>query len=280
MTRHQTSPGSEVTVLGGGGFIGSHLVRYLQQHGQPCHAPQKGDEAVFSRPLGHVIYAIGLTADFRSRPYDTVEAHVCFLRRLLQQADFESLTYLSSTRLYSGVSDTTESATLQVNPNDVGDLYNLSKLMGESLCLHGGRQNMKIVRLSNVVGIRPDPDIFIEQLLEEGQRTGKVLFRTSLESKKDFLHIDDAVTLMHRIACSPHNGIFNVASGEGVTNREIASALQAQMGYDVSVAADAPVWDFTEINISKVKHLFGFAPKRFSEYFPEYLRSYRHIKGI
>lgn len=269
----------DVTVLGGGGFIGSHLVRYLQQQGRICHAPSKGDDAIFARPLGHVIYAIGLTADFRSRPFDTVEAHVCFLRRLLQDGNFESLTYLSSTRVYAGITNTAETATLKVNPNEPGDLYNLSKLMGEALCLHGGRPNVKVARLSNIVGLRPDPDIFIEQLLEEGCRTGKVGFRTALKSKKDYLYIDDAVTLIDRIANSPHAGIFNVASGEGVANSEIATALQSIMGFDISVNPDAPAWDFTEIDISKVKRLFGFSPQTFSTYFPAYLHAYRQKKG-
>lgn len=280
MTQSMPTFDAGITVLGSRGFIGSHLVRYLGQQGMPCFAPAKGDDSVFSRSLGHVVYAIGLTADFRSRPLETVDAHVCFLRRLLECGKFISLTYLSSTRVYAGAPDTSENATLRVNPNEAGDLYNLSKLMGESICLHGGRPNTKVVRLSNIVGLRPDPDIFIDQLLEEGRHTGKVLFRTSMVSKKDYLWIDDAVALIGRIAVSPHNGVFNVASGEGVSNGEIAAALQSGMGFDVEFAPGAATWDFTEIDISRARRLFGFSPKRFAEYFPAFLQSYRQKKGL
>lgn len=264
-----------ITVLGGKGFIGSHLVRFLEDRGQSCFAPDKRDESIFTGPLGHVIYAIGLTADFRSRPLETVDAHVCLLRRLIERGKFETLTYLSSTRVYAGVTTTAETARLQVNPSEPGDLYNLSKLMGESLCLHCGRPGMKVVRLSNIVGLRPDPDIFIDQLLEEGCRTGKVVFRTTLESKKDYLYIDDAVELIVRVAQSAESGIYNAASGEGVANGEIARALSSLMGFDISVAGGAPTWDFSAIDISKAKASFGFSPRTFSDYFPVFLDRYR-----
>jgi nucleoside-diphosphate-sugar epimerase len=269
-----------ITVLGSGGFIGGHLARHLQHQGYRCNLPQKGDESIYTGSLGHVIYAIGLTADFRSRPLDTVEAHVCVLRRLIQAGNFTSLTYLSSTRVYAGVSHTAETAKLLVDPNDPGDLYNISKLMGESLCLHGGKPNMKVARLSNVVGLRPDPDIFIDQLLEEGCRTGKVVFRTSLASRKDYIFIDDAVELLTRIALFPESGIYNVASGEGTENGEIARVLVKKMGFEIAVMPDAPAWDFTAIDIAKVKKHFQFSPRSFSDYFPAFLQSYRQKKGL
>lgn len=268
-----------LTVLGGTGFIGSHVLRHLQGLGHECQAPGRDDSTLFDRPLGHVIYAIGLTADFRSHPLETVEAHVCLLRRLIATGRFESLTYLSSTRVYAGVEDTRETATLHVSPHVPGDLYNISKLMGEALSLHCGRPHMKVARLSNVVGLRRDPDMFIDQLLEEGCRTGRVELRTALVSKKDYLFVEDAVALLTKIALSPEDGIFNAASGEGVANAEIAGMMETFAGVSVSVAADAPVWKFTEIDITRVKQLFGFVPLRFEEYFPAFLHSYRQRMG-
>lgn len=269
-----------ITVLGAGGFIGSHLVRHLQQAGCEPFAPGRGDARVFTEDLGHVVYAIGLTADFRTRPLDTVEAHVCLLRRLLAEGRFASLTYLSSTRVYAGAASTSESVRLSVNPCDAGDLYNLSKLTGEALCLHGGRPGLKVARLSNIVGLRPDPDIFIDQLLEEGRRLGHIELRTALRSRKDYLHVDDAVSLLGKLAVSPAAGIFNVASGEGVENGEIAEMLRTHMGYGVSVQAGAPVWDFQPVEIARIRDVFGFAPRPFAEYFPQFLNLYRQRKGI
>lgn len=270
-----------VTVLGATGFIGRHLVARLRADGTPHQAPPRHDPGLLTRPLGHVIYAIGLTSDFRSRPLDTVEAHVCLLRSLLAAGNFDSLTYLSSTRVYAGSDDTRESATLAVNPNDPSDLYNLSKLMGESLCLHGGRSGAKVARLSNIVGLRNTPDSFIDQLLEEGARGNGITLRTSLSSRKDYLYIDDAVSQILAIAQSEDaSGIFNVAHGASVDNREVAHWLQQTLGYRCNVAPGSPEWAFADVDVSRIQALCGIAPRAFSDYFPNFLAQYRLHKGI
>lgn len=267
-----------VTVLGAGGFIGGHLVRHLQRLGIPCFAPLRGDPSVFRRPLGHVVYAIGLTADFRSRPLDTVEAHVCLLRRLLAQGDYDSLTYLSSSRVYAGADSGLETAVLRADPQQPGDLYNLSKLMGESMCLHAGRKPAKVARLSNIVGLRPDADIFIDQLLAEGSATGRVVLRTAMASRKDYLYVDDAVAALAQLALADTHGIYNLASGEAVPNSAIAQALRRHLGIEVVETANAPVWDFVPVATDKLRALLPFAPRRFDDYFPDYLALYRQTR--
>ncbi len=268
------------TILGANGFIGGHIVSYLSKKGYDCFAPEKGDESIFTRHLGHVVYAIGLTSDFRTKPFETIEAHVCLLKKILEKCRFDSLTYLSSTRVYSKSSLTSEMATLSVNPNNSGDLYNLSKLLGESLCLNCGLKKIKVARLSNVIGIRPDPDIFIDQILEEGLSCGSVELQTSLESKKDYIYIDDAVRLIVDIALSSEVGIFNVASGYGVSNGEIAEMLKTSTDIEVSVSSNAFDWNFAEIDISKTKDRFGFKALKFEEYFPKFVKDYMTKKGI
>ncbi len=260
-------PEPTFTVLGGRGFIGSHLVRHLRNQGHEVWVPQRDDPALFGRELGHVIYAIGLTADFRRRPLETVEAHVGVLRRVLVAGQFESLTYLSSTRVYAGAASTSEAAALRADPNAPGDLYNLSKLLGESLCLHCGHVGMKVARLANIVGAPPAPGPasdpgganFIDALLDAGRRTGHVRLETSLASAKDYLGIDAAVDLLARIALSAHTGIFNVASGHDVSNAEIKRLIERETGWSVAVAPNAPTWSFAPIDVSRVTRLFGDA---------------------
>ena len=251
------------TVLGGRGFIGSHLVRHLRNQGHEVWVPQRDDPAVFERELGHAVYAIGLTADFRRRPLATVEAHVSVLRRVLEAGHFESLTYLSSTRVYAGAASTSEAAALRVDPNAPDDLYNLSKLLGEALCLHCGHAGMKVARLANIVGARPAGEEgsgaanFIDALIDEGRRTCHVRLQTSLASTKDYLGIDAAVDLLVRIALSAHTGIFNVASGCSVSNAEIKRLIERETGWSVAVEPDAPTWGFAPIDMSRVTRLFA-----------------------
>ena len=90
-----------IVVLGAEGWIGSALVNDLRQQGRAVLAVRRGelnDWLACSNSLGPVIYAIGLTADFRERPYATVEAHVTLLSRVLQRSGLSQFVLLSSTR--------------------------------------------------------------------------------------------------------------------------------------------------------------------------------------
>src|SRR5262249_3778138 len=124
----------KATILGAHGFIGSHLARHLRSKGTEPLLPGKGDQRVFSEHLGHVFYCAGLTGDFRRKPLETIKAHVSYLIDVLERAHYDSLLYLSSTRVYAGLDHAREEATLRVNPLNPGDLYNLSKLTGEAAC--------------------------------------------------------------------------------------------------------------------------------------------------
>src|ERR1039457_2553989 len=138
------------TVLGSQGFIGSLLVRHLRQIGVNVFAPPRDDPAIFTNSLGHLFYCAGLTADFRQKPVATIRAHVSYLVDVLEQANYESLLYLSSTRVYAGATGSREEEKLRVNPCEPSDLYNLSKLTGEAACLAFKKKNVRIARLSNV----------------------------------------------------------------------------------------------------------------------------------
>ena len=121
----------KATLIGGKGFIGKHLQAKLLNLGWDCYVPERDDPNLFLADLGHIFYCAGLTADFRQRPYATVEAHVELLAKILQHCLFTGLTYLSSTRVYAAANKTDENAELKVRSQEPGDLYNLSKLLGD-----------------------------------------------------------------------------------------------------------------------------------------------------
>ncbi|MFA5627936.1 MAG: NAD(P)-dependent oxidoreductase [Thiohalomonadaceae bacterium] len=251
------------TVLGASGFIGSQLTQALKSAGNAdVYAPLRQfgvdvfDE-VLRRELGHVFYCIGLTADFRNRPFGTVDAHVCLLRQLLERGRFESLTYLSSTRVYEGSATTHESTVLQVSPDNPGHLYNLSKLMGESLCIASGRK-ARVARLSNVFGCAMPQQNFISQVLKEASDTGRARFLTASESAKDYISVANVVRWLPQIALHGTHSIYNVASGKNTSNADIAILLERN-GIIVSFAENAPVWSFPIIDTQRLMQEFGGA---------------------
>ncbi|MDR3617271.1 MAG: SDR family oxidoreductase [Candidatus Obscuribacterales bacterium] len=246
------------TVLGAGGFIGSHLVDYLRSQRFDVVSANREFDFSGDENLGHVIYCIGLTADFRNRPLDTVEAHVCVLRSLLQRGNFESLLYLSSTRVYANSQSTGEASSLVVQPQQLSDIYNLSKLLGESMCLTVGGSSVRVARLSNVIGVSRLSTDFLGQITQQAVTEKRVRLETSLQSQKDFLFMDDLMPVLSQIAITGQSRIYNVASGRNTTNAEIVDILVRETGSVISVAPNAPTWSFPPIDITRISQEFGF----------------------
>ena len=167
------------TVLGAGGFIGSHLARELRARGEEVTTPARG-ERLEGRDLGSVFYCVGLTSDFRARPFDTVEAHVVLLSHVLEHCDFTSLVYLSSTRVYRRLAGpATEDVPLPMVAGDPDDLYAISKLLGESIGFSSSRP-FKVARLSNVYGPDRGSRNFLGSLIEDALATGRIVLESAL----------------------------------------------------------------------------------------------------
>ena len=268
------------TVLGGGGFIGQALIHNLSDSGHMVFAPERNVlgtdlKILKNKDLGHLIYCIGLTADFRQKPLDAIEAHVCLLNRLLRVGGFLSLTYLSSTRLYAGSRATKEEVELTARPDSLDSLYNLSKMMGESACLNGS-DCARVVRLSNVYGVSPASNNFLMAILYESATAGNVTFRTSPDSAKDYVALSDVVRLLPTIAERGDFGIYNLAGGVNTSNREIADSLRGQK-VSVEFAPDAPLWEFPEIDITKISRQFDPPHRRLIEDLPDLFNKVRSM---
>jgi len=248
-----------ITVLGASGFIGSHLVARLQELNVPSFAPDR-DEDLAGRSLGHLIYCIGLTADFRHRPFETIDAHVCTLLKAIKEYKFDSLLYLSSARLYREQEEIAqEDEPIQVKPLQDDHLYNISKLMGESLSLNCERP-ARIVRLSAVYGNDFASENFLTTIIQDALLKKKVVLQTALDSERDYISVSDVVDLLIKIATGGRERIYNVASGTSLSHLELTKKLSEFTGCQVEVMAGAPKISYPPINIDRIKKEFGFRP--------------------
>ncbi len=171
---------AKFTIFGAQGWIGSNLVRSLRQSGNEVCELHRDNWPARGERLGHVVFAIGLTADFRNRPLETGQAHVGVLTDALERYQFNSFLYLSTTRIYRNAPEAVEGASFRVSPADPDQLYDITKLAGEALCLSLAQPTMRVARLSNVIGPRDPSENFLSAVVADASR-GAAVIRTSPE---------------------------------------------------------------------------------------------------
>lgn len=249
------------TVIGGKGFVGGAVVARLRHDGHEVFVPERGDPILLRRPLGHVIYAAGVTADFRSRPFDCVRAHIGLLAEVLEHARFESLLYLSSARIYRHAENGQEETPIPLRSEDPEDFYDLTKLAGEGLCHASGRCNVRVARLANVIGHDFRSVNFVFDLIRAACRDGCIELRSEPESAKDYVMVDDVTRMLPKIALYGQHRCYNIAAGFNTSHAQIVGAIAATTGATFTVVSGAPRIIGPPIDIRRLQSEFGFVPR-------------------
>jgi nucleoside-diphosphate-sugar epimerase len=246
------------TVFGGSGFVGGEISRLLESQG---HTVTRVTRASWPEPrshLGHVIFTIGMTADFRKRLVETLELQVLRLHDALTGYTFDSFVYLSSARVYADAISTAEHTPLLVRPYEADHVYNISKLAGESLCFAQDNPRIRVVRMSNVYGAQDTSNLFLTAVMREAVETGSVTIGQSPQSSKDYIWVGDAATAIVRIAQSGSSRLYNVAAGINVTHQNIADIL-AEAGYRATFKDGGALVKIPEIDMRRYSSEFGTA---------------------
>lgn len=262
------------TVLGGHGFVGRALVARLAAGGYDCQVVGRGD-AVPAR-LGHAIYCVG--TEGAGREINMVEAHVSLAADILKNRQFESFTYLSSTRVYLGLppdAPAHEDATLLCRPQEDRQIFNLSKLAGEALCLALDNPAVRVARLSNVYGAGDRGGNFLTFIVRQILSQGSATFFNTMQSAKDYVDVADVAEALELLPQRATSRVFNIGGGRNVTNREIADILAAQTGVTVALKQDAADYTFPPLSIDRLQTEIGVRPRDFSERFPLMIQAFR-----
>lgn len=240
------------TVVGGNGFIGSKIVEHLTRNGSNVWIPNKGDESLFSKPLGTVIYCAG-HGDCDEGYLKVLQANTLLLSQLVEQGNFERLVYLSSTRVYMDQDKSSENSNLTVSYKDSRRLFNLTKLVAEEILLKS-KKDIAIIRPSNVYGVALNSPLFLPSIVRNAINNGKVDMFVPPSYAKDYVSVEDVAEMTIKIAqdFSTKGEIFNVAAGENISAEEIASILYKEtecsvVWHDSSVEDHFPVTDISHI---------------------------------
>lgn len=246
------------TVMGARGYVGGHLTRYLRSI--PETVVLTDEQPLPPENLGHVFFCIGVTTDFRSRLNDTMRAHVGKALEQLEEHAFESFTYLSSTRVYERGSSGDEAAVLTASPADAAEYYKISKIAGEAVCLTHPNPSVRVVRLSNVLGMEWPPITFIPTLIRDALLHRRIVLRTALDSAKDYVMMDDVVRILPRIAMAGQRRVYNVASGRQTTHEELVKSIAEVIPCELQAAPDTPRLTFPDVSIELLRQEFSFQP--------------------
>ncbi|QUM83585.1 NAD(P)-dependent oxidoreductase [Moritella sp. 28] len=249
------------TVFGGKGFIGSEFVHQLKNKGHEVCLPERGDESIFEKNLGIVIYCAGY-GDCQKNPFNVLNANTLLLSELLRKSTFKKMVYISSSRVYMNQNGSKESDDLTVCSNDNRRLFNLTKLVSEEMCLKSQRDCL-IIRPSNVYGLALNSPLFLPAITRNAINNGVVDMYVNRDYSKDYISVHDLVnTTLSLIDINEKNTtIINLASGENVSAEQIAKVLIEETGCSVNWHIVNNNEKFPITNIDEVKSKFNFKPR-------------------
>ena len=261
------------TIIGGRGYIGSALASFLRRRGCQVQVPGRDSPRLFDRDLGQVYYCAGYTGDFATDPSATIEAHAGLLSRLLKDGEFKHLIYLSSTRVYDQLEGgpIEEDAVFPVDPSEPRHLYDLSKLLGEWLCLNQAPDRSSVARLSCVYSDDLEVPAFLPLLVRRLTTYGVACIPSWPHAARDYVHMNDVCQALVAMAEQRIRGIYNVASGENVSNLALSRRILETTGLEVTMSPPdaAPPPPPPQISVQRLRTHLGITPLSVMETLPD-----------
>jgi len=198
----------------------------------------------------HLAAIVGV-ANVLERPYEVLDLNVAMTTRALElaarQERLERFVFASTSEVYAGTLEQfeLEIPTPETSPIALPDLglprtsYMLSKLYGEALCIHSGVP-VTVIRPHNVYGPRMGMSHVIPELLERAHRAADDdrLEVYSVDHKRTFCYVEDAVEMIVLAACSPKGGgeVLNIGKeGPEIAIGELAEMVIETVGRDLTI---------------------------------------------
>jgi UDP-glucose 4-epimerase len=291
----------KVLVTGGAGFIGRNIVEYFQRKAEVCvidnlRSGFKGNlnglqcnlvvGSILDRNLlretmqemDYVFHLAALTSVPESvqKPLECAEINNIGTLIVLEeaaQAGAKKLVFSSSAAVYGDNPTIPKTETVPAEPKSP---YATTKLEGEDHCekfATQGRLKTVSLRYFNVFGPYQNPKsqyaaavpIFIERAIQNGPL---VIFGDGKQTR-DFIYVKDVVAANVFFAIqSEATGVFNVASGQSTTIRDLALSIRDLTNSSSEITYDSERPGDVKHSIAAINKMVsaGFAPRcNFSE---------------
>lgn len=263
----------KICITGGGGFIGTHLVKKLREKDNVEVVLFEGDllkkediENFFNahKDISKIIHlAGGFLGDFGK----LFSINVLTTNNLLEEAvkfNIKKIIFTSTGAVYgeplNGISNEND----KLKPNT---MYGLTKMYAEE-CIHYYAENfdMKyvILRFSNVYGPGNEKGV-IYNFLKSIKENGKVTIFGTGAQKRNFLFVDDAVeAICSVLGYNGGNSTFNIADNKVYDLKEVVVILK---NFDLNFTVEYEPGDKSNTlqvlseDISKAKEVINWMPK-------------------
>jgi nucleoside-diphosphate-sugar epimerase len=92
------------------------------------------------------------------------------------------------------------------------------------------------------------------------------VFQAHRDSVKDYVLLDDVVSLLPKIATNGRERVYNIASGVNISTLEIADLLKDTTGCSVEFLDSESCRKPMVVDISRIQNEFGFQPTSVLDY--------------
>jgi len=198
----------------------------------------------------HLAALVGV-AHVLNRPFAVLKDNTLLLLNLLnlarRQQKLQRFVFASTSEVYAGTLQYFDlpAPTPEATPLAVTDLrqprtsYMLSKIYGEAMC-HSAGVPVTIIRPHNIYGPRMGLAHVIPELLQRAAATpaGGALEVFSVDHRRTFCYVDDAVELIQRAALAPagEGETLNIgSSGPEISIGELARIILRVTGKDLTI---------------------------------------------
>lgn len=265
--------GVEVLITGASGFVGRALVAALRANGISLHALTRADGDIGQvRPAVRADCVVHLAAktfvpESWQDPLSFYEVNVLGTVNMLEYARRNKARFvLASSYVYGPPRELPIS---EQHPLQFYNPYSHSKLMAEEVAqayakLHG--VNVTIVRPFNIYGPGQGDQFLIPTILKQAMDDTSTVIRVAdTRPKRDYLYIDDLISLLMSVLKAPGDGgVFNAGSGKSYSVAEVAEIAIRLSGRQKQLESagqerPAEVMD-VYADIGRARQTLGWAP--------------------